>query len=56
VLAAEARRQRVLLERIIDGRLRLEEVPHRQEKGLHEFGQEDGTGSLIQRHVSLEQL
>jgi len=29
VLAAEARRQRALLERIIERRLRLEEVPHR---------------------------
>jgi hypothetical protein len=47
VLAAEARRQRALLERIIERRLRLEEVLHRQEEGLHEFGEEDGTGCLI---------
>jgi len=47
MLAAEARRQRALLERIIERRLRLEEVPHRQEERLHEFCEENRTGCLI---------
>src|SRR5712671_3226174 len=40
MLAAEARRERALLERIIEGRLALEEVAHRQRDGTDEFLQE----------------
>src|ERR1700751_4185657 len=36
VLAAEARRDRVLLEWIVDGRLRPEEIAHRQDERLNE--------------------
>jgi hypothetical protein len=53
MLAAEARRQRALLERIIERRLRLEEVAHRQEKRLHKLLEKNRTRALIQAHVSL---
>src|SRR5579872_703151 len=52
VFAAEARRNRVLLERIVDRRLRLEEIPHRQHDGLPEFDQKYRARGLIQSHVS----
>src|SRR5262249_54319341 len=52
VLAAEARRDRTLLERIIERRLRLEEVAHRQRERLHELLQEDPLRDLIQTHLS----
>ena len=50
VLAAEARRQRALLERIIERRLRLEEIAHRQHEGLREFLQKQRAGGLIKLH------
>jgi hypothetical protein len=53
MLAAETRRQRALLERIIERRLRLEEIAHRQEERVHEFLQENRTSGLIKSHVSL---
>src|SRR5215470_11336932 len=53
VLAAEARRQRPLLERVVERRLRLEEVAHRQDEGLDELLQEQRAGSLIQSHDSI---
>ena len=53
VLAAKARRQRTLLERIIERRLRLEEIAHRQHEGLREFLEEQRTGGLIEFHVNL---
>src|SRR6202020_568427 len=40
VLAAEARRDRPLLERIIQRRLRLEEIPHGEKERRYEFGQQ----------------
>jgi hypothetical protein len=47
MLAAKARRQGALLERIIERRFRLEEVAHRQEERLHELLEENRTGGLI---------
>src|SRR5262249_46004225 len=40
MFAAEARRNRILLERVVDCRFRLEEVAHRQQQCLPEFGEE----------------
>jgi len=47
MLAAEARRQRALLEWIIERRLRPEEIAHRQDEGLRELGEENRTSGLI---------
>src|SRR5215204_3034113 len=52
VLAAETRRQRVLFERIVDGRLRLEEVLQAEPKGLQELPKEHRARGLIQSHLS----
>src|SRR5262249_13859976 len=52
MLASEAGRNRVLLERIIDRRFRLEEVAHRQHDGLPEFGEEYRARSLVQSHIN----
>src|SRR6185437_4142091 len=41
VLAAEARRDRPLLEGIVQRRLRLEEIAHREEERRYEFGQQE---------------
>src|ERR1700722_11201080 len=51
MLAAKPRRKRTFLERIIQRRLRLEEVPHRKHEGLCEFLQKQRTGGLIEFHV-----
>jgi hypothetical protein len=45
-LAAKARRDRSPLEGIVDGRLGLEEVAHRQEERRDELRQEDRPGQL----------
>src|SRR6266853_550986 len=50
MLAAEARRDRPLLERIVERRLALEEVAHRQRDGADEFLQEQRSGRLAQSH------
>jgi hypothetical protein len=47
MLAAEARRQRALLEWVVERCLRLEEVAHRQQESLHELLEEDRTRGLI---------
>ena len=52
MLAAEARRQRAFLERIVERRLRLEEIAHRQHEGLREFLQKQRAGGLIEFHVN----
>src|SRR6266852_2581440 len=49
-LAAKAGRDRPLLERIVQRRLRLEEVAHRQHECRHELLQEHRTGRLIEPH------
>src|SRR5262249_17887187 len=51
VLAADARRDRALLERIVEGRLGLEEIAHGQDEGLHELLQERLPGRLIEPHL-----
>src|SRR5437660_2660416 len=51
VLAAEARRDRALLERIVERRLGLEEIAHRQDEGLHELLEERRLRGLIQSHL-----
>src|SRR5580698_6327762 len=55
VLAAEARRDRPLLERIIQRRLRLEEIPHGEKERRYEFGQQQraGCGVDIDTHSDL---
>src|SRR6185369_3014634 len=50
VLAAKARRQRPLLEGIVDGGLRLEEVFHGQDEPGHELPHEQPSGRLIESH------
>src|SRR5262245_19347561 len=50
VLAAEARRDRPLLERIIERRLGLEEVAQRQEECRDELGKKQRTGSPVEPH------
>src|SRR6201987_1482818 len=52
MFAAEAGRNRVLLERIIDRRLRFEEVAHRQQQRLPEFGEEYRARGLVQSHIN----
>src|ERR1700722_10070330 len=53
VLAAEAGRDRPLLEGIVQGRLRLEEVAHRQRDGADELRQENRLRGLIEPHRML---
>src|SRR5262249_1361557 len=52
MFAAKAGRNRILLERIVDRRLRLEEIAHRQHDGLPEFGKEYRARGLVQSHIS----
>src|SRR6266436_5515453 len=52
MLAAEARRERPLFERIVERRLALEEVAHRQRDGADEFLQEQRSRRLAQSHDS----
>src|SRR5258708_7812293 len=47
VFASEARRQRTLLERIVQRRLRLEEIAHAEEERRNELLKEYRAGSLI---------
>src|SRR5262245_7793206 len=53
MLAAEARRDGSLLKRVVQCRLRLEEITHRQHKRLREFLEEDGARGLVEFHVDL---
>src|ERR1041384_7097446 len=50
VLAAEARRQHALFERIVERRLRPEEIAHGEEETRDELGQEQRAGGKIQSH------
>src|SRR5205823_192414 len=50
VFAAKARRQFAFLVRIVQRRLRLEEIPHRQEERRNELRQEYGLGGSIEFH------
>src|SRR3954471_6062454 len=50
MLAAKARRDRPFLERIVQGRLRLEEVAHGDEERRDELRQEYGPRGLIEPH------
>src|SRR5262249_4024772 len=52
VLAAEARRERAFFEGIVKGRLRLEEITHRQRDGADEFPQKQRSGRLAHFHDS----
>src|SRR5262249_52467785 len=52
MLAAEAGRDRVLLERIVDGGLGLEEIAHGQAESLHELLEEDRSRRLVEPHWS----
>src|SRR5246127_2533042 len=52
MFATKAGRNRVLLERIIDRRFRLEEVAHRQQQRLPEFGEEYRARGLVQSHIN----
>src|SRR5258708_19061348 len=52
MLAAEARRERPLFEWIVERRLALEEVAHRQRDGADEFLQEQRSRRLAQSHDS----
>src|SRR5690349_8319957 len=47
MFAAEARRDRPLLERIIQRRLRLEEIAHGEKERRYEFGQEKPAGGCV---------
>src|SRR6186713_2635843 len=47
MLAAEARRDRPLLERIVQRRLRLEEIAHGEKERRYEFGQEQRAGRCV---------
>src|SRR5246500_525508 len=47
VLAAEARRDRALLEGIVQRRLRLEEITHGEEERRYEFRQEQRAGGCV---------
>src|SRR5258705_10107063 len=55
VLAAEAGRDRPLLERIVQRRLRLEEIAHGEDERRHEFGEQKraGGGVDVDTHGSL---
>src|SRR5687768_5193011 len=56
MLAAQARAAVVDLERIVDGRLRLEEIPHGEDEPRHELLQEKRSCRLIELHRSLSPL
>src|SRR6202035_202888 len=47
MLAAEARRDRALLERIVQRRLRLEEIAHGEKERRDEFRQQQRAGSCV---------
>src|SRR5215213_12291 len=51
VLAAKPRRDRVLLERIVDRRLCREKIPHGEADRRNELGEEQGTRRSRQSHV-----
>src|SRR6202043_1216200 len=55
MLAAEARRDRPLLEGIVQRRLRLEEIAHGEKERRYEFGQQQraGCGVYIDTHGDL---
>src|SRR6202000_986731 len=55
MLAAETRRDRSLLERIVQRRLRLEEIAHGEKERRHEFGAQERTscGLDIDTHSDL---
>src|SRR5262249_42196355 len=53
MLAAEARRDRTLLERVVQRRLRLEEIAHGEEERRDEFRQQQRTGGGVNVHGSL---
>jgi len=55
MLAPEARRDRPLLERVVQRRLRLEEIAHGEKERRHEFGQQkrSGYGVDIDTHSDL---
>src|SRR5262245_24380306 len=52
MLAAEARRDRPLLERVVERRLALEEIAHTKEEGRDEFLEEQRPGSLVEPHTT----
>src|SRR5581483_3146027 len=56
MLTAEARRDRSLLERIVQRRLGLEEVAHAEHEAGDELRQEDRAGRLIQSHGRISRL
>src|SRR5207302_3315271 len=47
MLAAEARRDRALLERVVQRRLRLEEIAHGEKERRYEFAQEKRPGGCV---------
>ena len=53
MFAAEARRDRAFLERIVERGLRLEEIAHGERKRRHEFLEEQRAGGLIELHGAL---
>src|SRR5205085_10926657 len=53
MLAAETRGDRPLLERIVQRRLRLEEIAHRQEERRNELPQQQRAGRGLDAHDSL---
>src|SRR5215510_893647 len=53
MLAAEARRDRAFLERIVKRRLRLEEIAHGEHERRYEFLEEQRAGGLIELHGAL---
>jgi hypothetical protein len=50
MFAAIAGRLRILLVRIIERCLRLEEITHREHESADEFGQENRFGGLVEFH------
>src|SRR5262249_57088415 len=50
VLAAKARRERSLFERIIQGGFALEEIAHPKQESQHELAKEQRTSGLIEPH------
>ena len=53
MLAAKARRNRSLLEWIVERRLRLEEIAHAEHERGYEFAQEHRAGGEIESHGAL---
>src|SRR5262249_27404375 len=52
MLAAESRRDRPLLERVVQSRLRLEETAHGEEAGLHGLPEKRRTCGLTESHAA----